>query len=145
MSLTQAWSDKIIKVIKNLSRLDRYGADKEISANTLRQVRCTTAISIACFHVPWPAHCSSTCKLLMKTRFSPIFSQLNKTFTILEGAINFSSCLPARFLSHCTQQSHQSQGTSFLQFSLAPVSKKKKKVPIKTRPEGSSLLFLPLQ
>lgn len=47
MSFIQAWSDKIIKVIKDLSKLDRYGTDKE-----LREVWCTTAISTAGFPVP---------------------------------------------------------------------------------------------
>lgn len=126
MSLTQALSDKIIKVIKDLSRLDRYGADKEKCANTLK-----TGEMCYCHLYSWFSGAMACLllkhmqTLLKMTRFRPIFSCLNKAFTILDSAINLSSCLTARFLSPFTQQSvSQSQGTSLLQFSLASVSKK---------------------
>lgn len=75
MSLTQALSDKIIKVIKDLSSLDRYGADKEKSANTLK-----TGEMCYCHLYSWFSR-AMACPLLKHmqtllkmTRFRPIFS-----------------------------------------------------------------------
>lgn len=61
--------------------------------------------------------------LLRRNKLRPIFSYLNKIVAILDGVINFSSCLLARLLSSLAQCSH-TRHEALLQINFSPVSKK---------------------